>query len=131
MQSRCIPCVDFCKLSADTLIEEIDDHTLVEVSEPIVEAFQTTGFLFLLNSGVTKEEVTDFNNVTGAFFRESFYNKQKFSRKKLGGNHGWVALEVISFHLYRVLFLFCAFSVHSYCSRFLLSETTNCSNVPE
>ena len=109
--------------------DAIDDHTLVEVSKPIVEAFQTTGFLFLLNSGVTKEEVTDFNNVTGAFFRESFYNKQKFSRKKLGGNHGWVALEVIyvftftEFCFYSALFQCTVIAVGFYCLKLRTAQT--------
>ena len=89
-----IPTLDFSLFSTDVKDEDIDIGLMTFVSEHFIFAFETTGFLFLKNSGLSLEDVMTINKVTSVFFNQAVEDKKKFARDLYGENHGWVALEV-------------------------------------
>ena len=67
-------------------------------------ALKETGFLYLKNTGLTKEEVEWSNEVCERFFSRPKEEKEKFARStELHRHHGWNDVSflciVIIFHL--------------------------------
>ena len=94
MADSIIPVLDFSLFSTDIKDEDVEMGLMTFVSEHFIYAFQTTGFLFLKNSGLTKEEISAVNTVTSQFFHQPVEQKSQFARSLYGENHGWVAVEV-------------------------------------
>ncbi|XP_016888702.1 UPF0676 protein C1494.01-like isoform X2 [Cynoglossus semilaevis] len=88
-----IPVVDFGDYSLDK--HDVTDERLQELSQMLGAAFTDFGFVFLKNTGITREEVENAMAVGLKFFLQPDDMKKPFSRGTfpVGPNHGWVSAE--------------------------------------
>ncbi|MEQ2207843.1 hypothetical protein XENOCAPTIV_019552 [Xenoophorus captivus] len=88
-----IPVVDFSVYNLSK--KEATGEQLQTLSEELKNAFLQHGFVFLINSGVSQEEVERVMDISEKFFLQAEELKKPFSRKSFPNNpnHGWVSLE--------------------------------------
>ncbi|KAM8750738.1 uncharacterized protein AB9X84_012536 isoform 2-T2 [Acanthopagrus schlegelii] len=88
-----IPVVDFGAYSLSE--EDVTDEQMRHLSQELKAAFTEVGFVFLKNTGITREEVDRVMDASKKFFLQPDELKQPFSRKSFANNanHGWVSLE--------------------------------------
>ncbi|XP_036962193.1 UPF0676 protein C1494.01 isoform X2 [Acanthopagrus latus] len=88
-----IPVVDFGAYSLSE--EDVTDEQMRHLSQELKAAFTEVGFVFLRNTGITREEVDRVMDASKKFFLQPDELKQPFSRKSFANNanHGWVSLE--------------------------------------
>ena len=92
-----VPTIDLTPLSTEVPNDEIKTETLSEISRQVMDAFRTTGFLYLKNSGLTAEEVRQLNQIVGDFFREPVEYKEKYARgHRSDRSHGWIPVRDFS-----------------------------------
>ncbi|XP_015460500.2 uncharacterized protein si:dkey-10o6.2 [Astyanax mexicanus] len=87
-----IPVVDFNAYNLG--VNNVPDNKLVKLGEEIKAAFTGVGFVYLRNSGIEDNEVTNVMSITEKFFLLPEEKKRPFSRGTFpNGNHGWISLE--------------------------------------
>ena len=72
------PVVDFCSLSGKNE-DSCDVLHLKSVGTELVSALKSTGFLYLKNTEVSRDEVVALNRVAGDFFDEPTEFKNQFA----------------------------------------------------
>ncbi|XP_074533002.1 uncharacterized protein LOC141796034 [Halichoeres trimaculatus] len=88
-----IPTVDFSAYSLEK--KEVSDEDLEILSQALKEAFTEIGFVYLVKTGISEEEVQRVMDISKDFFLQPEDVKQPFSRGSFPHNvhHGWVAME--------------------------------------
>lgn len=88
-----IPTVDFSAYNLKK--KDVSHEDLENLSKELKKAFTEVGFVVLMNTGITHEEMRHIMDISKEFFLQPEELKQPYSR---GGfthnvNHGWVPLE--------------------------------------
>ncbi|XP_041795748.1 UPF0676 protein C1494.01-like [Chelmon rostratus] len=88
-----IPVVDFGAYSLSE--KDVTDEQMSKLSKELKTAFAEVGFVFLLNTGITPEEVDRVMDISKKFFLQPDELKRPFSRTTFANspNHGWVSME--------------------------------------
>ncbi|XP_078594425.1 uncharacterized protein LOC144872242 [Branchiostoma floridae x Branchiostoma japonicum] len=88
-----IPVVDFSAYSLDN--KTVDDSDLAELTDELMQAFTTVGFVYLKNTGIPTSEVYNVFDVFDEFCFLPESVKEKYSRPldNTAERHGWMALE--------------------------------------
>jgi len=87
-----IPVVDFSALSLDVTDADIDESSLISLSDRLIQVFSTVGFVYLSNTGVPKDEIQDAFKISKRFFELPASVKEQCKMKE-GETVGWVAPE--------------------------------------
>ncbi|XP_074533445.1 uncharacterized protein LOC141796307 [Halichoeres trimaculatus] len=88
-----IPTVDFSAYSLEK--KDVSEEDLETLSQELKEAFTKVGFVYLLKTGITEEEIRRIMDISKDFFLQPEDLKQPYTRGtfKHNVNHGWVAME--------------------------------------
>ncbi|UZJ56447.1 hypothetical protein CBS101457_005767 [Exobasidium rhododendri] len=82
-----IPIIDF----APFLTSSTSDDARQEISRQVVQAFKTSGFIYLKNHGLSREEVSTVFEASKRFFALPFSIKERLAWKDPRANRGYVA----------------------------------------
>ncbi|XP_078619917.1 uncharacterized protein LOC144886937 isoform X2 [Branchiostoma floridae x Branchiostoma japonicum] len=88
-----IPVVDFSAYSLDN--KTVNKADLKALTDELMQAFTTVGFVYLKNTGIPTSEVNDVFDVYDKFCFQPEAVKEKYSRPedRTAERHGWMALE--------------------------------------
>eukprot|EP00058_Branchiostoma_floridae_P020243 XP_002605733.1 hypothetical protein BRAFLDRAFT_121863 [Branchiostoma floridae] len=88
-----IPVVDFSAYSLDN--KNVNEVELQALTDELMHAFTTVGFVYLKNTGISSSKVCDTFDVADKFYLQPETVKEKYSRPldKTAERHGWMALE--------------------------------------
>ena len=90
-----VPVIDFSIFSKNVKETDFECEIVKRMSKDIIDAFKSTGFLYIKNTVLKREEVERVNNAARSFFRQANEQKEKFSRGIYnGGQHGWTGYKV-------------------------------------
>ncbi|XP_071942815.1 uncharacterized protein [Antedon mediterranea] len=85
-----IPVVDFSAYSLDR--DQPDQETFQVLIQEVFKAFSTIGFVYLVNTGISREVVKDAFTKSENFFKLPADQKKPFTREK--DNFGFVSIEL-------------------------------------
>ncbi|XP_019624695.1 PREDICTED: UPF0676 protein C1494.01-like isoform X2 [Branchiostoma belcheri] len=90
-----IPVVDFSAYSLDNKRKNVNDADLEALTDELMQAFTTVGFVYLKNTGIPTSEVNNVFDVYDKFCFQPEAVKEKYSRPvdRTAERHGWMALE--------------------------------------
>ena len=91
-----VPVIDFSRLSTSNSEECLDVESIKTIADQVFSALKETGFLYLKNTGLEKEEVLKSNGIMEQFFLQSKDVKQKFARgSEIHRHHGWMDVSCV------------------------------------
>ncbi|XP_013871440.1 UPF0676 protein C1494.01 [Austrofundulus limnaeus] len=88
-----IPVVDFRAYSLTE--KDVTEEQLHELAAQLKKAFVEIGFVLLMNTGISQEEVDQILDISSKFFLQPDELKKPFIRQSFPNNlnHGWVPVE--------------------------------------